>query len=69
MALTDADVSIIKGMLARGDRQSDVAAWFGCNSGAYRRDKYRESRCQRQRCPARATTAAGGPYTVQFAAR
>jgi hypothetical protein len=33
MALSDADVAVIKGMLARGDRQSDIAAWFGCNGG------------------------------------
>lgn len=33
MALSGSDISIIKGMLARGDRQSDVAAWFGCNAG------------------------------------
>ena len=24
---------IIKGMLARGDRQHDIAAWFGVNGG------------------------------------
>ena len=27
------DASIVKGMLARGDRQHDIAAWFGVNSG------------------------------------
>ncbi len=27
------DAAIIKGMLARGDRQHDVAAWFGVNGG------------------------------------
>lgn len=26
-------VPLIKGMLARGDNQSDIAAWFGINSG------------------------------------
>lgn len=30
----DADnASLIKGMLARGDRQHDIAAWFGVNGG------------------------------------
>lgn len=33
MALTIAEVAIVKGMLARGDRQSDIAAYFGENSG------------------------------------
>ena len=31
--LTDKDAAIIKGMLARGDRQHDIAAWFGVNGG------------------------------------
>ena len=31
--LTEADAGIVKGMLARGDRQHDIAAWFGVNSG------------------------------------
>ena len=34
MALDKYDVSLIKGMLKRGDRQSDIAAFFGgVNSG------------------------------------
>lgn len=31
--LDDEDASIVKGMLARGDRQHDIAAWFGVNGG------------------------------------
>ena len=31
--LSAADASLVKGMLARGDRQHDIAAWFGVNSG------------------------------------
>jgi len=31
--LTDKDAAIVKGMLARGDRQHDIAAWFGVNGG------------------------------------
>jgi hypothetical protein len=27
------DAAIVKGMLARGDRQHDIAAWFGVNGG------------------------------------
>ena len=32
-SLSGADAAIVKGMLARGDRQHDIAAWFGVNSG------------------------------------
>lgn len=31
--LTGADAALVKGMLARGDRQHDIAAWFGVNGG------------------------------------
>jgi hypothetical protein len=31
--LTDQDASIVKAMLRRGDRQHDIAAWFGVNGG------------------------------------
>jgi hypothetical protein len=31
--LSDADAAIVKGMLKRGDRQHDIAAWFGVNGG------------------------------------
>lgn len=31
--LTATDASIVKGMLARGDRDHDIAAWFGVNQG------------------------------------
>jgi hypothetical protein len=32
MPLNDHEVGIVKGMLARGDRQHDIAAYFGVNS-------------------------------------
>jgi len=31
MKWTEQDVSIAKGMLARGDNQMHIAVWFGCN--------------------------------------
>jgi hypothetical protein len=31
--LTETDAALVKGMLQRGDRQSDIAAWFKTNSG------------------------------------
>ena len=33
MALSEAEAALIKGMLKRGDKQSDIAAWFHCNAG------------------------------------
>lgn len=31
--LSERDAATVKGMLARGDRQHDIAAWFGVNGG------------------------------------
>lgn len=31
--LDEADIPLVKGMLLRGDPQSDIAAWFGTNGG------------------------------------
>ena len=33
VTLTEVDAAVAKGMLARGDRQHDIAAWFGVNGG------------------------------------
>lgn len=33
ISLTEADAAVAKGMLLRGDRQHDIAAWFGVNGG------------------------------------
>lgn len=33
MALDDREIAVVKGMLARGDRQHDIAAYFGVNGG------------------------------------
>ncbi|MGS4991007.1 hypothetical protein ACVDG9_23785 [Roseibium sp. RP-7] len=33
ISLDEKDAAIVKGMLARGDRQHDIAAWFGVNGG------------------------------------
>ena len=32
-ALSNNDAAVVKSMLARGDRQHDIAAWFGVNGG------------------------------------
>ncbi|AZO76347.1 MULTISPECIES: hypothetical protein [unclassified Bosea (in: a-proteobacteria)] len=31
--LTETDAAQVKGMLVRGDRQHDIASWFGVNGG------------------------------------
>ncbi len=33
ITLSAADAALAKGMLLRGDRQHDIAAWFGVNGG------------------------------------
>ncbi len=33
LALTDQDAALIRGMIARGDRHHDIAAFFGVNQG------------------------------------
>lgn len=33
ITLDGEDAAIVKGMLVRGDRQHDIAAWFGVNAG------------------------------------
>jgi hypothetical protein len=33
ITVTPADIPIIIGMIARGDRHHDIAAWFGLNQG------------------------------------
>ena len=33
ITLTVHDAALVKGMLSRGDRQHDIAAWFGVNGG------------------------------------
>lgn len=33
LSLTEADATLIKGMLLRGDRRHDIAAFFGVNQG------------------------------------
>ena len=38
-ALTKNDVAIVLGMQARGDRNHDIAAWFGVNQGRVKQAK------------------------------
>ncbi len=49
------DAAIVKGMLHRGDRQHDIAAWFGVNGGRIAeissRRKFSDVLMQRDRLP------------------
>jgi hypothetical protein len=38
-SLTPADIPIVLGMAARGDRSHDIAAWFGVNQGRIKEAK------------------------------
>lgn len=33
MSFSNSEIALVKGMIARGDRQSDIAAYFGVNGG------------------------------------
>lgn len=33
MPFSNSEIAIVKGMIARGDKQSDIAAYFGVNGG------------------------------------
>lgn len=63
MALSDWDISLVKGMLARGDRQSDIAAWFGCNSGRVAEINTGQRGAERPTAAAHVLPPPG-PYTV-----
>jgi len=60
ISLSPEDVSIAKGMLLRGDRQHDIAAWFGVNGGRVAeistRQKHAEISISRENLPPQ------GPY-------
>lgn len=59
--LTAEDAAVVKAMLARGDRQHDIAAWFGVNGG--RIGEIASRRRFRDVPPAdRANLPAPGPY-------
>ena len=55
ISLSKSDAAIIKGMLYRGDRQHDIAAWFGVNGGRIAeissRRKFSEVLMQQERLP------------------
>jgi len=58
--LTKMDAALIKGMLNRGDRQHDIASWFGVNGGRIAeistRSKFSDVLMQTDRLPP------SGPY-------
>ena len=60
ISLTAQDASLVKGMLLRGDRQHDIASWFGVNGGRIAeistRTKFSDVLMQTDRLPP------AGPY-------
>lgn len=61
--LTAADAAIVKGMLARGDRQSDIAAYFKVNGG--RISEINTGMRFATIAPSNDNLPPSGPYTVQ----
>lgn len=64
IALDDADARIAKGMLARGDRQSDIAAYFGVNGGRIAEIASGETFASIQAAPS-GQLPPRGPYVVR----
>lgn len=60
ITLTEEDAAIAKGMLARGDRQHDIAAWFGVNGG--RIADINTGKTFRHVAPAHRDLPPAGPY-------
>lgn len=61
------DTQIVKGMLLRGDRQHDIAAYFGVNGG--RIAEVATGKCAYPAAPARDVSELPppGPYLTKFA--
>ena len=60
ITLSERDAAIVKAMIARGDRQHDIAAWFGVNGG--RIGEIASGRKFRSVTPATANLPPPGPY-------
>jgi hypothetical protein len=58
--LSRKEAAIVKGMLTRGDRQHDIAAWFGVNSG--RVAEIANGTTHKEAIPATDTLPPPGPY-------
>jgi hypothetical protein len=63
--LSAADAALVKGMLARGDRQSDVAAYFKVNAGRVSEVNTGKSHRYVAAAPAHLLPPPG-PYDVQL---
>lgn len=60
ISLSERDAAIAKAMIARGDRQHDIAAWFGVNGG--RIGEIASGRKFRSVAPVTANLPPPGPY-------
>ena len=61
--LTTADAAVVKAMLERGDRQSDIAAFFKVNAG--RISEVNTGKAFVQVAPANDNVPPPGPYAVK----
>jgi hypothetical protein len=68
LRLSEAQASLVKGMLLRGDRQHDIAAWFGVNSGRIADVKKGESHPNAPPAPPDELPPLGSPGPVAFRA-
>lgn len=62
ISLTEADAAVAKGMLNRGDRQHDIAAWFGVNGGRIAELVTGKSFCWVVPAPVDSHLPPAGPY-------
>ncbi len=67
MPLSHRETRFVKGMLARGDRQHDIAAFFGVNSG--RINEVATGNCDYPNAPPmpEAELPPSGPYITRYA--
>ena len=64
-SLTSSQAALAKGMIARGDRQSDIAAYFGVNGGRISEVNTGKAHWNVRQAPSSMLPPAG-PYPVVF---
>ena len=67
MPLSYRDTQLVKGMLERGDRQHDVAAYFGVNAGRIAEVATGECNYPNAKATAIADLPPPGPYLTKYA--
>lgn len=67
MVLSYRETQIVKGMLKRGDRQHDIAAYFGVNGGRIAEVRSGECNYPHAEAMAEADLPPRGPYVTKYA--